>query len=45
MSKESKHRRDERKKPQMTLKEKREKKHQKRQHKQEHLIEGTPTDL
>jgi len=38
MSKESKHRRDARKKPSMTLKERRAKKQEKRQHRQEHGI-------
>ena len=36
MAKESKHRKDVRKKPSMTLKERRAKKHEKRMHKQEH---------
>ena len=40
MSKETKHRKDQRKKPLLTLKERREKKQQKRQHKQEHFIGG-----
>ncbi len=39
MSKEIKHHRDEKKKPKMTLKEKRAKKHEKREHKHEHLID------
>jgi hypothetical protein len=38
MSRESKHRKDQRKKPSMTLKERRAKKHEKKQHKPEHLI-------
>jgi len=41
MSKESKHRREERKKPQMTLKERRSKKHEKKHPKEEHQIEQT----
>lgn len=36
MAKESKHRREDRKKPQMTLKERRAKKHEKKFHKYEH---------
>jgi len=39
MAKESKHRRMEKKKPTMSLKERRQKKHEKRQHKQEHQID------
>lgn len=38
MSKETKHRKDQRKKPLLTLKERREKKHAKRLHKEEHII-------
>lgn len=38
MAKESKHRKDVRKKPSMTLKERRAKKHEKKLHKQEHQI-------
>lgn len=46
MSKESRQRRDVRKKPQMSLKEKRAKKHEKKHHKQEHLIdEQHPLEL
>lgn len=40
MSKETKQRRDERKKPQMSLKERRAKKHEKRQHRSEHNVSG-----
>lgn len=40
MAKEAKHRKDERKKPQMTLKERRAKKHAKRQQKVEHQVDG-----
>ena len=39
MSKESKHRKEDRKKPQMTLKERRAKKHGKKQHKVEHQVD------
>lgn len=39
MSKEFKHRRDEKKKPQLTLKERRAKKHEKKAHKHEHMID------
>lgn len=39
MSKEFKHRRDEKKKPAMSLKERRAKKHEKRQQKMEHRID------
>ena len=39
MSKEQKHRKDERKKPTMTLKERRAKKHEKHIQKQEHLTD------
>lgn len=39
MVKESKHRREDRKKPQMSLKERRAKKHEKRQGRQEHQFE------
>jgi len=39
MAKESKHRREERKKPQMTLKERRAKKHEKKFHKPEHQMD------
>lgn len=39
MSKESKHRREERKKPQMTLKERRAKKHEKKLHKEAHIVD------
>lgn len=39
MAKESKHRKDQRKKPLMTLKERRAKKHEKKQHKSEHLVD------
>lgn len=42
MSKESKHRKDVRKKPTMTLKERRAKKHEKHQPKPEHLIDENP---
>lgn len=42
MSKESKHRREDRKKPTMSLKERRAKKHEKKSHKQEHRIDETP---
>jgi len=41
MSKESKHRREDRKKPAHTLKEKRALKHEKRQHQHEHRIDDT----
>jgi len=40
MSKESKHRKEERKKPSMSLKERRAKKHEKRKLKIEHQVEG-----
>lgn len=40
MAKESKHRKDVKKKPLLTLKERRAKKHEKRQHKPEHEIGG-----
>lgn len=40
MVKESRHRKDERKKPLMTLKERRAKKHEKRQQKFEHRVES-----
>lgn len=40
MVKESKHRKDIRKKPALTLKEKRAKKHEKKLHRLEHSIEG-----
>lgn len=39
MAKESKHRREDKKKPQMTLKERRAKKHEKKVHKHEHQID------
>lgn len=39
MTKESKHRREDRKKPQMTLKERRAKKHEKKHQKEAHSIE------
>lgn len=39
MAKEAKHRKDVKKKPSMSLKERRAKKHEKKQHKQEHFIE------
>lgn len=42
MSKESKHRKEDRKKASMTLKERRAKKHEKKMHKQEHRIDETP---
>ncbi len=42
MSKESKHRREDRKKATMTLKERRAKKHEKKVHKNEHRIDETP---
>lgn len=42
MSKESKHRREERKKPSMTLKERRARKHEKQLLKHEHRISDTP---
>lgn len=45
MSKETKHRKDQKKKPLLTLKERREKKHLKRQHKQEHFIEGSEGNI
>ena len=38
MARESKHRKDQRKKPLMSLKERRAKKHEKKQHKPDHLI-------
>jgi len=44
MAKESKHRKDENKKPQMTLKERRAKKHGKKQYKTEHQIDEHLTD-
>ena len=43
MSKEMKHRKDERKKPTMTLKERRAKKHAKHQERQSHLQDLPPT--
>ncbi len=42
MSKESKHRREDRKKATMSLKERRAKKHEKKAQKQEHRIDETP---
>jgi hypothetical protein len=47
MAKESKHRRDERKKPSMSLKERRAKKHEKKRMKHEHQIssEGPVLDM
>lgn len=39
MSKELKHRKDEKKKPQMTLKERRAKKHEKKAHKNVHIVD------
>jgi uncharacterized membrane protein len=39
MTKESKHRREDKKKPQMTLKERRAKKHEKKYHKLDHQID------
>lgn len=42
MSKESKHRREDRKKATMSLKERRAKKHEKKAHKQEHRIDENP---
>lgn len=45
MAKESKHRKDERKKPSMTLKERRAKKHEKRLHKPEHRVDEHKEDL
>lgn len=39
MAKESKHRKDERKKPTMSLKERRAKKHEKREQKHVHLVD------
>lgn len=39
MAKESKYQREDKKKPQMTLKERRAKKHEKKQHKYEHQID------
>ncbi len=42
MSKEMKHRRDDKKKATMTLKERRAKKHEKKHQKQEHRIDETP---
>lgn len=41
MSKEMKHHRDQRKKPTMSLKERRAKKHEKKQHKEEHFVDPT----
>lgn len=41
MAKESKHKKDVRKKPTMTLKERRNKKHEKRHHKIEHRIDDS----
>lgn len=38
MAKESKHRREDKKKPLMSLKERRAKKHEKKQHKDEHRV-------
>lgn len=40
MAKENRQRRDEKKKPQMSLKERRQKKHEKRQPKTEHIVDG-----
>lgn len=40
MAKESKHRRDERKKPTMSLKERRARKHEKKTQKQEHRVDN-----
>lgn len=45
MAKESRHHRDERKKPTMTLKERRAKKHEKRAQKHEHLIDGQVNEI
>jgi hypothetical protein len=45
MAKEAKQRKDERKKPTMTLKERRQKKHEKKEHKSEHRFDiGTPEE-
>ncbi len=44
MAKESKHRRDERKKPTMSLKERRAKKQEKRQQKTEHRLDEPVTE-
>lgn len=44
MGKELKHRKDQKKKPLMTLKERRAKKHEKQQHKHDHQIEGFVPD-
>jgi hypothetical protein len=43
MGKELKHRRDEKKKPLMSIKERRAMKHEKRQHRQEHQFDGGNT--
>lgn len=40
MARESKHRKDQKKKPTLSLKERRAKKHEKKQHKDEHFIEN-----
>lgn len=47
MAKESKHRRDERKKPSLSLKERRAKKHEKKRMKNDHIIssEGPVLDM
>lgn len=46
MAKESKHRKDERKKPTLSLKEKRARKHEKRMHKEEHrILEEHPENI
>ena len=45
MAKESKHRKDVRKKPTMSLKERRIKKHEKRQQKHEHFIDTEHPDV
>lgn len=42
MAKESKHRKEDKKKPQLSLKERRAKKHEKKQHKLEHHIDENP---
>lgn len=44
MSKDHKHRKEDKKKPIMSLKERRAKKHEKRQHKIEHRIEDVNVD-
>lgn len=45
MAKENRQRRDEKKKPQMSLKERRQKKSEKRQNKTEHIVDGQVNDF